>query len=112
MFLCHGRTKAPLTIAITGEWGSGKSSVMGMLKKYLADARYCPVWFNAWHHRGEAHLFGSLLENIRKDAVPRSWHLSGIIFRSRLLWFRLLDQPGLFAIIAAMLLLALAVTKL
>ena len=107
LFLCHGRTKAPLTIAITGEWGSGKSSVMGMLKKYLADARYCPVWFNAWHHRGEAHLFGSLLENIRKDAVPRIWHLSGIVFRSRLLWFRLLDQPGLFTIIGAMLILAM-----
>ncbi|MBT6716120.1 MAG: hypothetical protein HOB18_00570 [Nitrospina sp.] len=102
LFLRNRNTKAPITLAITGQWGSGKSSVMGMLKQYLSDARYNPVWFNAWHHHSEEHLFGALLERIRQQAIPAFWTASGIIFRTRLLIKRIWDNPVLpvlFAIV-------------
>ncbi len=35
LFLCHKKTRSPLTIAIAGPWGSGKSSIMGMLQTFM-----------------------------------------------------------------------------
>ncbi|MDR4519603.1 MAG: P-loop NTPase fold protein [Nitrosomonas sp.] len=52
-FLTNENTQPPLTIAITGEWGSGKSSVMNYLFANLKRKGLRPVWFNAWHHREE-----------------------------------------------------------
>ena len=43
--------QAPLTIALQGEWGSGKTSLMNALKKNLVDdvnAPYFGVWVNTW----------------------------------------------------------------
>ena len=34
-FLTHPETKAPLTLSIEGEWGSGKSSFMKQLEKQI-----------------------------------------------------------------------------
>ncbi|NUO81176.1 hypothetical protein HUU05_13945 [candidate division KSB1 bacterium] len=87
-FLRNENTQPPLTIAITGEWGSGKSSLMNLLKADLERYGFRPVWFNAWHHQKEEHLLAALLQNIRKQAVPSLWHRGGLVFRSRLLWER------------------------
>ena len=76
-FLRNENTQPPLTIAITGEWGTGKSSLMNLLRADLAQNGFCPVWFNAWHHQKEEHLLASLLENIRAQAVPPWWHSRG-----------------------------------
>ena len=95
LFLCHKKTQPPLTIAITGTWGSGKSSVMGMLRNYMKKARYLPVWFNVWHHQDEEHFFGALLENIRKDAIPPIWTLDGWLFRLRLIGLRLRKRKAI-----------------
>ncbi|MCJ8269601.1 MAG: YCF48-related protein, partial [Psychrosphaera sp.] len=64
-FLQNENTEPPMTMAITGDWGTGKSSLMGLIKHDLEKARFHPVWFNAWHHHEEAHLFGALMETIR-----------------------------------------------
>lgn len=37
----------PMTIAIQGDWGSGKTSMMNMIKENLGD-KIVPVWFNTW----------------------------------------------------------------
>ncbi len=87
-FLRNENTQPPLTIAITGEWGSGKSSLMNLLKADLARYRFRPVWFNAWHHQKEEHLLAALLQNIRKQALPRWWRPEGMSFRARLFWAR------------------------
>ena len=45
--------EAPLTIALQGEWGSGKTSLMNALKKNLVDddgAPYFGVWVNTWQY--------------------------------------------------------------
>lgn len=87
-FLRNENTQPPLTIAITGEWGSGKSSLMNLLKADLERYGFRPVWFNAWHHQKEEHLLAALLQNIRKQALPRWWRPEGMSFRARLFWRR------------------------
>ena len=67
-------TSAPLAIALIGEWGAGKSSLMRLVDTrvlQLADASHnnrsatafatsvCPIHFNAWHY-SSSHLWASL----------------------------------------------------
>lgn len=44
----------PMTIALQGDWGSGKTSLMSIIKKELADDlerdSYKTVWFNTWQY--------------------------------------------------------------
>ena len=39
----------PMTISIQGDWGSGKTSMMSMVKEQLGDS-VIPVWFNTWQY--------------------------------------------------------------
>jgi photosystem II stability/assembly factor-like uncharacterized protein len=87
-FLRNDKTQPPLTIAITGEWGSGKSSLMNLLKADLEHYGFHPVWFNAWHHQQEEQLLAALLEGVRSQGVPPWWHPVGLLFRGRLLALR------------------------
>lgn len=87
-YLRNDNTQPPLTIAITGEWGTGKSSLMNLLKADLQHFGVRPVWFNAWHHQKETNLLASLLDNIRHQAVPNWWSLAGLNFRVNLLLVR------------------------
>jgi hypothetical protein len=87
-FLRNESTQPPLSIAITGEWGSGKSSLMNLLRDDLRRHGFHPVSFNAWHHQKEEHLLASLLESIRRQAIPPLWTRGGIGYRLRLLWIR------------------------
>ena len=87
-FIRHEKTTPPLTIAIDGEWGSGKSSLMNLLRADLERFDFRPVWFNAWHHQGEEHLLAALLESIRTEATPPWWRPDNWVFRMRLLRIR------------------------
>ncbi|MCX9155482.1 P-loop NTPase fold protein [Niveibacterium sp. 24ML] len=87
-FLRNEKTDAPLTIAITGDWGSGKSSLMGLLKEDLARFGVRSVWFNAWHHQKEEALLMALLTAIRDQAIPGWCSFEGIEYRLRLMWTR------------------------
>ena len=64
-------TGFPITIAITGEWGAGKSSLMRLLEADLERRRWFLAWFNAWHDQNEENVLSSLLQAIRTQAVPR-----------------------------------------
>jgi photosystem II stability/assembly factor-like uncharacterized protein len=88
-FIRNVNTEPPLTIAITGGWGTGKSSLMQLLRTDLMRAGFRPVWFNAWHHQTEENLLAALLENIRAQAVPPLFSFYGPLFRMRLLIVRL-----------------------
>ena len=46
-------TDTPITIALQGEWGSGKTSLMNLLRWNLCDANdasYFPIWVNTWQY--------------------------------------------------------------
>ncbi len=75
-----GRTPTPLSVGIFGEWGSGKSYFMGLLRSeikrlsgsgrepYLRDV--VQIGFNAWHY-ADANLWASLGDEIfRQLAGP------------------------------------------
>jgi hypothetical protein len=87
-FLRNANTTPPLSIAITGEWGTGKSSLMNLLRGDLRARGFRPVWFNPWHHQKEEHLLAALLENIQAQAIPPFFSFQGVCYRLPLLWFR------------------------
>ncbi len=39
----------PMTIAIQGDWGSGKTSMMKLIDSNL-DSKVCSIWFNTWQY--------------------------------------------------------------
>ena len=89
-FIRNPSTTPPLTTAITGKWGTGKSSLMNLLYHDLKDYGFTPVWFNAWHHQKGEQLLASLYANIREQAIPKLFHFSagipiGLLFRFNLL---------------------------
>jgi len=98
-FLRNKKTLPPLTVAINGEWGTGKSSLMNLLRCDLKSYGMCPVWFNAWHHQKEEHLLAALLQTVRLEAVPSLWNPLGIPFRWRLLTHRLRRHLPLLLVI-------------
>ena len=83
-FLRNENTEPPMTIAVTGDWGEGKSSLMNLVKAELEKNGTRTVWFNAWHHQKEQHLFAALLQAVRAQAIPSTWTLRGLGFRWRL----------------------------
>lgn len=105
-FLRNENTQPPLTIAVTGEWGTGKSSLMNLLRSDLQSYGFRPVWFNAWHHQKEEHMLAALLQNVRLQAIPRWWRPVGLLFRARLLvirgWRRWLPVLALLFVAAAL----------
>lgn len=60
----------PITIALQGEWGSGKTSLMNLLKYHLCDvdnSPYYPVWINTWQFslmKSSDQAIMSILEGI------------------------------------------------
>lgn len=93
-FMLNESTCPPLTIAVRGAWGSGKSSLMSLLCDDLEKRTgYRPVWFNAWHHQSGEQLLASLFACIRAQAMPRIWSFAGLSLRTDLLWLRTRRSP-------------------
>jgi photosystem II stability/assembly factor-like uncharacterized protein len=92
-YLRNAKTEPPLTLAITGAWGSGKSSFMRQLQEDLEYHGARSVWFNAWHHQKEEHLQAALLEAVRQQAVPPVSSRAGLEFRAKLVWERIKRAP-------------------
>lgn len=87
-FIRNENTRPPLTIGITGRWGSGKSSLMRLLEADLRERGFSPVWFNAWHHQSAESMLSALQAAVPAQAVPPllGWH--GLSFRLKLLKVR------------------------
>ena len=46
-------TNTPITIALQGEWGSGKTSLMNSLKDNLSkkdNSKFHSIWLNTWEY--------------------------------------------------------------
>jgi photosystem II stability/assembly factor-like uncharacterized protein len=100
-YLRNNATKPPLTVAVTGEWGMGKSSLMNLVQGDLRSYKFRPVWFNAWHHQTEESLLAALLENVRTQAIPSIFTPEGIVFRVKLLWLRARKNLFVFLLVVA-----------
>ena len=91
-FIRNENTDAPLVLGVSGQWGTGKSSLMSLIHHHLEQKGASTVWFNAWHQGDEEHLLAALFENIRANAIPPLWTYRGLNFRLRLIVPRLLKQ--------------------
>ena len=87
-FLRNANTTPPLTVAINGEWGTGKSSLMSLICEDMRAYGWRPIWFNAWHHQKEDQLLPALLDALKVNGLPPTLSFAGIAYRSRLLWMR------------------------
>lgn len=61
-------SNTPITIALQGEWGSGKTSLMNTLKNELCDedsAFFIPVWLNTWQYSLMKDAESALISIIR-----------------------------------------------
>lgn len=68
-----GKCVTPMTVSIQGDWGSGKTSIMNMVRESLAD-NVIPIWFNTWQYSqfnlGEdlpLSLLGRLLKELKPE---------------------------------------------
>ncbi|WP_298704633.1 P-loop NTPase fold protein [uncultured Campylobacter sp.] len=62
-----GMCSTPLTIAIQGDWGSGKTSMMEMTREKL-DTKIYPVWFNTWQY-SQFNLDSELTVSFMREIV-------------------------------------------
>ncbi len=69
-FILHCET--PMTISIQGDWGSGKTSMMNMVRSKLNDSIHS-IWFNTWQFSQfqqdnlAISMLGSLLAELNSD---------------------------------------------
>ncbi|MGD8782673.1 MAG: SUMF1/EgtB/PvdO family nonheme iron enzyme [Ignavibacteria bacterium] len=79
------QTESPITIGIYGNWGSGKTSLMRLMKKIVDDEGIenaaIAVWFNAWQYEKEENLIVPLIATIARD-----------IEKTKELWKKLQDS--------------------
>lgn len=79
------RCDTPITISIQGDWGSGKTSMMNMIRENLQGTVHS-VWFNTWQFSqfdaGNSLVFSMievLLENLGCNEELRQRILNGLI---------------------------------
>lgn len=71
-------TSTPLTIAINGPWGSGKTSLAKMAEARLPigsdwDAPHVICWFDAWANDDAPHLGGAFAAAVAKAVNKQRW---------------------------------------
>jgi len=76
--IAEGNVQTPLTIGVFGSWGSGKTSLMTMIKRRLDALQregrrageeaiaspHLTVWFNAWLYGQDQALWRALLQEV------------------------------------------------
>ncbi|QBE62195.1 P-loop NTPase fold protein [Pseudoduganella lutea] len=97
-FISNPATAPPFSIAITGPWGKGKSSIMSLLRRRLDEWHFPIVWFNAWHHQKSEQILASLFAHIREQALLPWYTKQGLGFRMRLIADRWRDGLPLLAL--------------
>lgn len=75
--VCLEADIAPLTVGIFGSWGSGKTSLMKMLRTHVderaatqcgdAKAKIVTLWFNAWRYEGKEEIQSALIHAILRE---------------------------------------------
>src|ERR1700690_685481 len=63
-------TKPPFTIGIFGGWGTGKSSLLEIIKSKLADNKVVTVTIDAWRYSSAENLRRAFLVHVAKQLAP------------------------------------------
>ena len=66
-------TRTPLTIGVFGSWGSGKTTLMKLVRKGLP-GNYRVAWFDAWKYQDEMDLWRALLLTVLdelQESLPK-----------------------------------------
>jgi hypothetical protein len=110
--LDNADTRPSVTLALYGPWGSGKSSIMQMLRSELRDTgRYIDVWFNAWRYHRESDMSAALLQTIVDEVGKKTdWGTRFAMLWNRVRAATLRDVASvLIPVFAVAVLLAVAV---
>lgn len=76
------KSDAPLTIGLQGEWGSGKTSLMYLLREKLQTAQVATAWVNTWEYsmfRGPRETTPAVLQGLLvklREACGNQWTLN------------------------------------
>lgn len=78
------KTESPITIGIFGGWGTGKTSLMQLMKSELDNSeRVKTVWFNAWEYSDLMEVRSALVYQIITELVEtdeeRLEHIKNIV---------------------------------
>ena len=76
------QTYSPITIGVFGDWGSGKTSLMRLMKQVVesdGEDTAVAVWFNAWQYEREEHLIVPLIATIARDIKKRQGKWSKVL---------------------------------
>ena len=81
-------TDSPITIGVFGNWGSGKTSLMRLMRKIVdcegqGDNAAVAVWFNAWQYEREEHLIVPLIATIARDIKKKTGTMGEEAFSKR-----------------------------
>jgi energy-coupling factor transporter ATP-binding protein EcfA2 len=76
----------PITIAIYGAWGSGKSSLMNILEKILP---YKTIRVSVWNFANEEEVWKAFLQSLLLKVREKMRWTQRIVFHAKLLWHRL-----------------------
>jgi hypothetical protein len=77
-----GRPEAATRIAITGPWGSGKSTFLNFVSWYAERRAFVVVRFDAWHYRSRTEAWRGFVAAVDRAVNP---HLGPLRWRS---WLR------------------------
>lgn len=93
-FLEDGATRGPMCVALDGEWGSGKTSILRTLeKKIAAGGKLDVLFFNAWKYEHSGPAVGLVSEiahmyhrrRWRREALKRTIRAAARVASSRFL---------------------------
>ncbi len=106
MFAAPGQG-TPFTVALFGDWGSGKSSVMNLVQKELRDhypGRCEFAWFNAWEYEQTDSLRAGLAQEVVRGLTDGMTWFGRLGLRLRLAWGELCSV-GTLAVISLVIVL-------
>ncbi len=64
-------TETPITIAIDGPWGSGKTSILRMIELQARMVGFSCIWLNAWNLESAENLIAAIAREVQEELNKR-----------------------------------------